>query len=439
MPKYFLVLLFFVLYHSICGQAFDKSKLDSLMRHIDAHNKGMFSLSIFENGQEAYQNAVGYSAVEEEIKANAATKYRIGSITKTFTATIIMKLIEHGQIALDTKLSDFFPAIVNAEKITLEHLLRHRSGIFNFTNAPDYRSYMLKPISPAELIEKIKENGAVFEPDSKAEYSNSNYVLLSQIAEKVTQKKYPDLIQELVCQPCGLIKTGYGDKINTANNEALSYRWLRGWKLARETDLSVPSGAGAIVSTPTELNTFLSCLFDGKIINGSSLSSMKKIVDRFGIGMFKVPFYEKSGFGHSGNIDGFNAHAFYMPEEKVSVAITANGTVMPLNQIIIGALGIYFGRNYEFPEFSEAITLKAKDLEIYLGTYANDAFPLKLTIFKRKNTLFGQATGQSEFPMEALGEHRFRFEPAGLKITFNPSQEQLSLQQAGNTFKLQKE
>lgn len=439
MNRFVTTALFLISCSIASGQDFDKKKLDSLLAYIDANQKGMNSISIFEKGKEVYQSSIGFADVQKGVIANEHTRYRIGSISKMFTAVLIMKLIEGGKLDLATKLSDFFPGIKNSDQITIEHLLRHRSGIFNFTNAKSYSSWMEEPITREELIEKIKDYGAVFDPDSKAEYSNSNYVLLSLISEKIMQQKFADLIQDVICKPCGLSNTGYGGKINTENNEALSYRWVGNWQLTTETDMSVPAGAGAIVSTSTELNKFLTCLFEHQVLRESTVTSMMKIVDGYGIGMFQVPFYEKKGYGHTGGIDGFLSNAFFFPNEKMSVAFTGNGQVLSMNDILIGVLSIYFNKEYKFPEFKEVVVLEAENLNPYLGTYGSPSFPLKIIISKKENILYGQATGQSEFPMEALGEHQFRFEPAGLKITFILKEEALILYQGGGEFKLKRE
>ena len=174
-----IILLFtIVLCANLSAQDFDQQKLDSLFQLIESNQKAMGSISIFENGKETYHNAFGFASKEENLRANDRTKYRIGSISKTFTATIIMNLVEEGKLSLTTKLSGFYPEIKNAQIITVEQLLKHRSGIFNFTSAEDFTSWMEQPISKEGLVKKIVANGSVFEPNEKFEYSNSNYVLL---------------------------------------------------------------------------------------------------------------------------------------------------------------------------------------------------------------------------------------------------------------------
>ncbi|MFP5470618.1 MAG: serine hydrolase domain-containing protein [Bacteroidia bacterium] len=439
MKKTILLLLISVNSILSYSQEFNKAKMDSLFMLIDQNEKGMNSVSIFKDGKEVYQNSIGYADVENQIKANKDTKYRIGSISKTFTATIIMKLVEQGRLSLDTKLSKYYPEIENAEKITIEHLLKHRSGIFNFTNAEDYVQWMEKPISKKDLVEKIKNYGSSFEPNSKADYSNANYVLLSFIAETITEKSFTELIQNEICEPCNLSNTYYGGKINTPNNEAFSYYRLDGWEKATETDMTVPVGAGAIVSNPTDLNTFLNCLFNNVIVSDSTLSKMMEIKDDYGIGMFIVPFYDKVAYGHTGGIDGFVSNAFYFPKENVSISFNSNGQVISTDNILIGALSIYFNMYYALPEFKKTIHLTSEELDKYLGTYSTPSFPLKINITKKDNVLYAQATGQSEFPLTAVGDDTFIFEAADLEIKFLPKENKLIINQGGGTTELTKE
>ncbi len=422
----------------LAAQQFNKSKMDSLFALIEAHNKGMGSVSIFKNGEEVYHKSIGYANLTNKQPLNENTIFRIGSISKMYTATIIMKLIEQEKLTLDTKLSEFFPEIPNAAKITIEHLLGHRSGIFNVTNSPEYFTYMTKPISSKKMIEKIAKYESAFTPGEKAEYSNSNYLLLTYIAEKITGQGFLDLLHAYISKPYQLNFTKYGSKIDPTKNEALSYTKTSDWTPGTETHMSVPAGAGAIVSTPGDVNKFLFLLFNGKIVSSSSLELMMNAPDGFGLGMFKMPFHNKVTYGHSGGIDGFSTLTGYFPEEKVSIAYFSNGVNMSVNDIFIGVASIYFGLPYELPEFRDAITLKSEELDQYLGVYSSPAFPLKITISKNRNSLYGQATGQSAFPLEAYDTNKFRFEQAGIQIEFNPEAGKLILKQAGAQYELEK-
>lgn len=210
------------------------------------------------------------------------------------------------------------------------------------------------------------------------------------------------MLQEIIIKPCNLKNTSVGNKINVNNNEALSYTKLSEWTLEKETDMSISLGAGCIISTPFDLNVFLNCLFTGKIVSEETLKQMTTVIDRFGFGLIQIPFHDMKGYGHTGGIDGFQANAFYFPHEKVSIALTSNGVVYPLNDIIVGALSIYFGKEYQLPQFKESIVLTTEELDTYLGVYSTSSFPLKLTISRNGNNLIAQGTGQPPFPLECV-------------------------------------
>ncbi len=157
------------------------------------------------------------------------------------------------------------------------------------------------------------------------------------------------------------------------------------------------------------------------------------------MGVFQVPFGDKKSFGHTGGIDGFQSNAFLFPTERVSIAYISNGVTMPVNDILIGVLSIYFGKSYDLPVFTDALHLKSEELDKYLGIYSSLSFPLKITITKEKNVLIAQATGQPSFSLEAYEEHKFKFDQALLKLEFIPSESKMILRQGGSEFILERE
>lgn len=421
------------------SQDFDKEKMDSLFMIYDEYHRGMGSISLFQDGEEIYQNSIGYADLKKEIPANDHTQYRIGSITKMFTAVLFMKQMEEGKISLDHKLSDFYPRVPNADIISMEQLLRHRSGIFNVVAAEDYYEWNAQPITKEAMLEKIIKYEPQFDPGSKADYSNANYILLTYIIEDISGESFESLLKNQICEPCGLELTEVGDQIETNKNEALSYFPASPWNLAGETDMSIPLGAGSMVSTPTDLNRFLYCLYDGDLMKEESLARMMELKDNFGLGMFTVPFYEKKAYGHTGGIDGFNSNAFYFVEDHFSVAYTANGMKSPINDLMIGVLSIYYGEDFELPEFKKIKMMRTDELKKYVGVYSADTFPMKITISADNDQLKAQASGQPEFVLEPLGDHKFQFERAGLEMTFDPENESMSFEQRGMQFELTKE
>lgn len=306
------------------AQTFDKSKMDSLFLSIAKHEKGMGSISLFEHEKEIYQFAFGFADLKSRVKPTKNTKYRIGSVTKMFTATIVMQLIAERKLSLHTTLFSYFPEIPHAKEITVEQLLKHQSGLTD-------KKFLI-----------WKRDGKGFKLAKKAEYANVNYVLLSEMAERAEKTGFAAMLSTRIFGPCNLKNTFYGNLPDSIGDVAKSYFFSSGWQLVDPSDLSSPAGAGAIVSTPTDINTFLFHLFSGKLVPQNSLSQMEKIVDGYGSGMMKIHFGDKIAFSHAGQIDGFQSRAVFFKAENFSISYCFNGVAMPLDKILIAALSIYF-------------------------------------------------------------------------------------------------
>jgi D-alanyl-D-alanine carboxypeptidase len=412
----FLVLCVF----SVSAQNIDKAKLDQYLEALEANNKAMFSLALLENGQPVYQKSIGYVDTQSKQKANKDTQYRIGSITKVFTATMIFQLIDEGKLSLDTPLSQYYPKVKNADKITISMLLSHRSGIHNFTNDPEYLQYMTQPKSKAEMVSLIEDLPSDFAPNSKADYSNSAYVLLGFITEDITQDTYANQLQQRIARKLGLNRTEFGGTIDVNTNQAKSYSSNADqWSDATVTDMSIPHGAGAIISTPTEVAVFMTNLFTGKLISENSLTKMTELNQGHGRGIFQFPFHDKTAFGHTGGIDGFRSNSGYFEADNLTAVITSNGVNYVLNDIVIGILSIYFGMPFDIPDFDKkAIELDANILGEYEGVFSSKEMPLKITLKVNDGKLTAQATGQGAFILTPYSTSEFRFDSAGIVMLF---------------------
>src|SRR5690606_36145040 len=261
----------------------------------------------------------------------------------------------------------------------------------------------------------------------------SNYVLLTYVLENVFEKSYAALLNEYIAQPVGLPNTFVGTAIKPANNEARSYKAMNGWVAEPETDMSIPLGAGAVISTPTDIIRFGEALLTGQIIPEENVAQMKTIKDGYGMGLFQMPFHEKQAFGHSGGIDGFRSTWGYFPDEHVSFALTSNGAAMNTNDAAIAVRSAVFNKPYDIPVFSN-YQLKEDEVQQYLGVYASTQLPMKITITNDGNTLLAQATGQPSFPLEATAKDTFKFDQAGVVIEFEPAKDVLILKQNGGEF-----
>jgi len=423
------------------AQTLNTAKLDSLLTSLATHNKMMGSLAVSRAGSVVYSHAFGYAELATKTPATPATRYRMGSITKMFTAVMIFQLIEEKKLALTTPLATFFPQLPQASTITIDQLLSHRSGLHSLTNDPAYGTYLAQPKTEAELLAIMSKFKPDFEPGAKFDYSNSNYIVLGYIVEKLGKQPYAQALQKRVAAKAGLKDTYYGGKIDSQKREAFSYKMgAAGWQPDTETDMSIPGGAGALVSTPTDLDRFLEALFGGRLVSAASLSAMQTIRDGFGRGLMQIPFHDKPSFGHGGSIDGFRSMASYFPGDKLAVTLSTNAQSYSLNDALIGVLSICFNQPYKIPDFAVSAYVPAPaDLDRYAGTYASPSLPLKITFTKDGTTLMSQATGQSAFPLEPVSQGVFKFDPAGIRAEFAADKPTFTLQQGGRTFVFTKE
>jgi D-alanyl-D-alanine carboxypeptidase len=438
MKKIIIASLFALITTSSFSQNFNPKRLDSLFLLLEKNNKYMGSIAISENGKTIYTKSIGYDDIASSKKSSINTKYRIGSISKMFTASMIFKAVEEKKIDLNQTIDKYFPTVKNAKNITISNLLNHRSGIHDFTNDDDYLKWNTVYQSRAKMIEKIAGGNSTFEPNTKGQYSNSNYVLLSFILEDVYKKSYGDVLNQQIIKPLKLKNTYLGGKINLENNDCFSYTFDGKWNKENETDISIPLGAGGIVSNPTDLNLFIENLFAGKIVSIEHLNEMKTLKDKFGMGIFEFPYFEQKSYGHTGGIDGFRSVLSYFPNEKLALAITSNGINYDNNSILLCALSSYFHKPYTMPDFT-TIAITTETLDPYLGTYGSSQIPLKIAISKKDNTLIAQATGQPSFPLEATAVNIFKFDQAGIVLEFNADKKEMILKQGGKEYTFTKE
>lgn len=422
----------------VIAQNQDFSKLNQFLDSLETHDKFMGTVLLATEGEPVFERALGYADVENKVKATPETHYRIGSISKMFTTVLVLKAVEAEKLSLDQKLAEYFPQVPNADKITLSMLLQHRSGIHNFTNNEDYLSYNTQPISKEALVKIIVDGGSDFEPDSKGDYSNSNFVLLTFILEKVYDKPFSQILEEQISMPLGLKSTSIFTASNSHRGESFSYTYNGKWIKETETDSSIPLGAGAIASDVYDLNRFIVALFSGELLAEKSLAQMMEINQGFGRGMFSFPYYELKSYGHTGGIDGFRSFLAFFPEEKATIAVLSNGLNYNNNDLLLAMLDSYFGKDFEVPSF-QSVALTAEDLEQYVGEYASEQIPLKLVFERQGDKLIAKPSGQQATELEATAIHTFEFKPVNAVFVFDPEKGEVTLKQAGQSFLFKKQ
>jgi D-alanyl-D-alanine carboxypeptidase len=331
--------------------AFNKGPLDRLLSGMARNEQLMGSLTITKNGLVQYSRVMGYRLIgdKEKALATATTGYRIGSISKMFTAALILQLVEEKKLTLASTLDQYFPAVPNASRITIKDLLTHRSGLSDIKEMPSFSSWAQQPRTRDEMLTAINSSSIRFEPGTKAEYNNSAYILLSYIIEQVCSQPYADVLQKRISSRIGLKHTYYATLKGTRPDESLSYRYENGWKASPETDWSIPAGAGGLVSTSGDMARFISALFKGEIVNRTSLDLMKSITDGYGMGMVAIPFGNRMSFGHDGQIDDFDCDLQYFPSDRVAMSYCSNGHVLNTKSVLTAIQSAYFGIPYTLP------------------------------------------------------------------------------------------
>ena len=355
-------------------------QLDAALDFIEAHHLAMGSVAVAQNGKLLYQRTLALPAAVHEkglpaaqlqgIKHGQKSRissfvYTTGSITKMFTAVMILQLVQEGALKLDTKLSAYYPGIPQADSVTIEMLLRHRSGLPDYTvdkiesldldslfSSVDYDyaslqtnlGWLVQPIAGPEqrkeaTLHLIEQGKAHFKPNTDFEYNNSGYWLLAGIIEKCTGRSYSDNIKTRITSKLGLRhtltaeallqKSGRGGSLKTRS----SYYYCDGWQLARDLYLPNVRGAGDILSTPEDLLQFMQGLYQGKLVAQKTLDKMADFYDadssqpsQFGMGLERAIWQENTlAVGHSGDTYFNHGVVLYFPKTGLSICCLLNG------------------------------------------------------------------------------------------------------------------
>ncbi len=436
--KIYLILFFlFSCGHSSKTLEDDKPQLDDYFDLIETKDKGMGAILITEGDIEKYSRAYGYSNVEMKIKNTLDTPFHIGSISKTLTAVIILRLVEEKKLSLDYHVDRFFPKFKHSKKITIKDLLKQQTGIENFTDLKDYNEYKNKMLHRDQVLEKFYKLKSNFRPGLKHEYSNTNYVLLSFIAEMASKKSFAELIEFYLARPLNLKNTFLYHRDHKRKEEALSYTFRETWIPSEMTAESIPLGAGAIASSPRDLTKIFKALFRDELLSKELFTEMTDMKDQYGYGLFEIPFYEEKALGHTGGIDAYRSLAMCFKKNETCYVHLTNATELAFNDMNIAALSLYFKKDFKMPEF-KSFDLTGVDLKKYEGIYADKKFPMKIKIFEKDKKLYAQATGQDAFALHPIEEHCFEYASASIQMQFDPEKGKMTFTQ-GQQFILTRE
>ncbi|QIK95306.1 serine hydrolase [Sphingomonas sp. HDW15A] len=390
-----------------------KAKADALLAEsFPADGPGAIVL-VTEKGRAAYASGRGLADVEAGKPLDPAMPMRLGSITKQFTAAMVLKLAEEGRLSLDDPLSKFLPDYPQpGAAATVRQLLNHTSGIRSYTGIPGVMiSRADKKHSTSDMIALFRHAPPEFAAGKDWAYNNSGYVLLGAIIEQVTRKPWYAALNEEIIRPLGLRSIRYGGLENGEKGIAKPYT-RQGDKVvpALPIDMSFPHAAGALVGTTADLSAWARALHQGKVIGKASYSQMiapTKIGDRtvpYGYGLAPGKVRGRNLVGHDGGIYGFQTDGIYLPAEDIYVAVFANSDQSASDPEIVSRKLAALAVGDPFEELKEA-PLNAQAVEPFLGVYRTaDA---ERTFFLKNGKLFTKRKGNSALPVLPAVGNRF--------------------------------
>lgn len=349
------------------GNGADKAKkIDELMSTYKNQKQFNGTVLVAEGGQVIFKKGYGMANMEWDIPNAPDIKFRLGSITKQFTAVLILQLVEQGKVKLDGKLTDYLPDYRKdtGDKVTVHHLLTHTSGIPSYTGLPNFfREVSRNAYSVEDFVKKYCSGDFQFEPGSKFAYNNSGYFLLGAIIEKVTGKKYEQVLKEKILDPLGMKDTGYDHHETILKKRAAGYQTgPNGTVTAPYLDMSLPYAAGSMYSTVEDLYIWDQSLYTDKVLSAASKELMfKPFLSNYAYGwvITKMPVgqMQKSVITHGGGINGFNTTIVRLVDDRHLIVLLNNTGGARLDEMSRAIGAILYDQPYNMPPKSIADTL----------------------------------------------------------------------------------
>ncbi len=399
----------------------DVARMDQIIQSYVANHTFMGTALVARGSTILFSKGYGSANLEWEIPNAPNTKFRLGSVTKQFTAASIMLLEERGKLSVNDSVKKYMPDAPAAwDKITIFNLLTHTSGIPNFTAFPDYPKLESFATTPAELVARFRDKPLEFEPGNGWNYSNSGFVLLSYLIEKISGTKYEVFVRENIFTPLGMEDSGYDSVAVVTPRRAAGYVFAGSkFENAGFVHMSVPSGAGALYSTTEDLLKWEQGLFGGKILQAASLTKMTtpfKNHYAFGVNVDSVRGHKV--IAHSGGIQGFNTHLAYYPDEKLTVVVLSNVNGTAPDMIAGQLAALARGEKVTLAGEHKQIVVDSKVLSRYVGTYRmSPGVDMVVTI--DGNQLSAKLATQPAFPIFPESQTSFFLKVVDAQVEFS--------------------
>jgi CubicO group peptidase (beta-lactamase class C family) len=356
----------------------------------------MGTVLVVEGEKVLLDKGYGMASLEWQVPNVPDAKFRLGSLTKQFTATLILLLQQDGKLNINDPISKYLTDSPPAwAKITLANLLGHTSGIPSFTGFKEFHAWSMNSHTAEEEIALFRDKALDFEPGSKFDYSNSNFILLGAVIEKVSGKKYAELLRERIFVPLGMNDSGLDSDEVVLPKRANGYvPGPHGIEVARSESMTIPWSAGSIYSTTGDLLKWEHGLFGGKILNADSQKLMTTPgKGDYGLGVFIANRDGVRVVSHGGGIEGFNTNLMYAPEKRIAVIVLSNVNGGAPDSMGNQLMDTVLGKPVVLASERKALPITKEELTKFVGVY--DLTPtFALTVAVSGDHLTGQGTGQ---------------------------------------------
>lgn len=396
-------------------------RMEELVQFYVANKQFMGTVLVARQEKVLLSKGYGFADLEWDIPNTPNTKFRLSSVTKQFTAACILLLEERGKLKIEDPIRKYMPDAPAAwDKITIFHLLTHTSGIPSFTDFPDYSSSEAAHTTPEKLVARFRDKPLDFQPGEKWRYSNSGYVLLGYLLERVTGQNYADFVQQNIFQPLGMKDSGYDSNSTVIVHRASGYSpSAEGPVNAGYIDMSIPFSAGALYSTTEDLLRWEQGLFGGKLLAPASLEKMTTpFKEDYALGLGVHSANGRKVIEHGGGIKGFNTHLAYYPDDKLVVVALANLNGGAASAMVPKLASLARGEALALPSERKEVTLAPQVLSQYVGTYEFPQMGRKMWIRLEGDRLSTQLSGQSRVPIFAESESKFFLKVVDAQIEF---------------------
>lgn len=406
------------------------SRMEQVIQSSVSDKQFMGSILVAHKGIVLLDKGYGFANLEWNIPNTPTTKFRIGSLTKQFTAAAILLLADRGKLSIKDKLKIYMPdAPETWENITIFNLLTHTSGIPNYTNFPEFASKTTTLMTPRQQIELFLNRPLDYQPGTQYAYCNSDYVLLGYLIEKISGQSYQDYVENNIFKHLGMNDSGYDSHAKIISQRASGYNATpNGICNAEYLDMSIPYSAGSLYSTTRDMLLWQEGLFGGKLLSAESLQVMiTPFKNCYCCGVIREIRDNHEVIHHAGGINGFNTIMLYFPEDKLTVIAFSNLNAIGYvaQDIAMKMIQLVHGHAVILPSERKEITVSPETLSKYARTYKLKSSYIAYTvcftdlmIAIENGHLMAQSSNLPKTPLFAESETRFFAKLPDLQIEF---------------------